>query len=532
MKPPEKNPGGPGGSAIRQAAVLALIFIAVTIIAGKMRPGGVSLVLEPVKPQFTHDEFIRYKLRVRPGWLQKQLRATVFSAQVVQNGVPIRTIGGQKGIRLSYDRGVGEWEGDWPCPWNAPEGFYEVKLSTEALPPAAGSLKITARPFEIIGRKPAPFPNGFAVLTVEDLTDLRGIHWPGPDGKKGDWRVLVDWAKFIHADALWILSADSGGYSIKPPDDHPWNDRAVSTIRALGAECHRRGIKFGVWTMCYLIGGSPDRSPNYAYAWEYNHGRLTDDRNRPGRRAVSILDAKRPHDIAQLVSSWAALPEVDYVGLDYIRNALGGYEAADQFVEEMRISVPPQWNQWSKSERMLWVARKKVARKDAGFIDAWQWWRAHKVSAIIRTIKTAVGTRKPLWVFTLSWDRGWQHGQDPIMFRDAGADLDAIMLYECDKEQFDGLIKDWEGYLRAGQVNLLAGDCVDWVLHQRDPAGPQEFKRRILMGYHHLNRNGPVKGIFIHDLFRALRGRTGPWGTRGWMGAAAQVIAEIKGSSS
>jgi hypothetical protein len=514
--------------SIRQAVGLALFFIAVYIAAGHMRAGIPSLVLEPVKPQFTHDEFIRYVIRARPRWLERQLRGAVFSVQVIQNGKPIRTIGGQKEIALSYDPGEKAWAGDWPCPWNAPEGIYRVRLSTAALSATTGPLRITVRPFEIMGRKPAPFPNGFAALTVEDLADLRGIHWPGPDGKKGDWRVLVDWAQFIHADALWILSADSGGYAVTPPDNHPWNDRAVSTIRALGAECHRRGLKFGVWTMCYLVGGSPEQSPNYIYAWEYNQGRLIDGRTKRGRRAISILDPKRPRDIVQLVSTWAALPEVDYIGLDYIRNALGGYEAADQFVDEMRIPVPPQWHAWSKSEQMMWVAKKKVVRKDADFIDAWQWWRAHKVSSIIRTIKAAVGTRKPLWVFTLSWDRGWQHGQDPVMFRDAGADLDAVMLYECDKSQFDDLIKDWGGYLRADQVNLLAGDCVDWFLHQRDPSGPQEFKRRILLGYHHLNRNGPAKGVFIHDLHRALRGRTGPWGTKGWMGAAAEVIDEIK----
>jgi hypothetical protein len=299
----------------------------------------------------------------------------------------------------------------------------------------------------------------------------------------------------------------------------------------LGAECHRRGIKLGVWAMCYLVAGSPEHSPHYQYAWEYDRGHLIDGHSKPGRRSISILDPKRPHDIASLISSWAALPEVDYVGLDYVRNALGGYESAEEFVEEMKIAAPSGWNHWSREERMMWVARKKVARKDAHFIDAWQWWRAHKVaSTILRPIREAVGNRKPLWVFTLSWEKGWQHGQDPLMFRDAGADMDAVMLYECDKGQFNDLIQEWERYLQAGQVNLLAGDCVDWVLHQRDPAGPAEFKRRILEGYYHLNRGGPVKGVFIHDLLRALRGRTGPWGTQGWMEAAAQVVNEVKGA--
>jgi len=512
--------------SIRQALILALVFLGVYFTSGKARFGNPRITLEPISPEFNHDEFIEYTLRVEPQWYKSKFLKLDLTARVLRNGKAVRTIGEQKNMPFFYDEKEGRWTGKWPCPWNADEGVYQVELATGSVP-LVGNVGLIEKPFSITGRTPAAFPNGFAVLTVEDLDDIRGIHWKGPNGERGDWRVLVDWAKFIGADALWILSADSGGYSLKPADDHPWNDRAPSTLRMLGKECHRQGIKFGVWAMCYLIGGTPAHSPNYQYAWEYDKGQLIDGREKSGRRAVSMLDPKRPHDIAKLLSQWAAIPEVDYVGLDYIRNALGGFEMVDEFVKDMRIPVPDNWGTLSKNERMLWLARKKVARKDDAFIDAWQWWRAHKTSHVIRTIKAVVGD-KPLWVFTLSWDKGWQHGQDPIMFRDAGADMDAIMLYQCDKEQFSTITHDWERYLRHGQVNLLAGDCIDWILHQRDPAGPEEFKRRILMGYHHLSRGGDAKGVFFHDLLRALRGRMGPWTTQDWMKMIREVITEIK----
>ena len=78
----------------------------------------------------------------------------------------------------------------------------------------------------------------------------------------------------------------------------------------------------------------------------------------------------------------------------------------------------------SKDERIVWLARKKIMRRDRGFIDAWQWWRAHRVAGIVRRIKAEIGDQKKLWAFTLTWDRGWHHGQDAVMMNDAGVDAD------------------------------------------------------------------------------------------------------------
>jgi hypothetical protein len=83
---------------------------------------------------------------------------------------------------------------------------------------------------------------------------------------------------------------------------------------------------------------------------------------------------------------------VDWVGLDYIRNAAGGYELVDDFVAEMPgVSVPQEWRRLTRDERMTWLARKKIMRRDMAFVEAWEWWRARRVALIAREIKARLG---------------------------------------------------------------------------------------------------------------------------------------------
>jgi hypothetical protein len=152
----------------------------------------------------------------------------------------------------------------------------------------------------------------------------------------------------------------------------------------------------------------------------------------------------------------------------------------------------------------------------------------------VRAIKNDLGSQKPLWAFTLSWQKGWEHGQAPVMMRDAGLDADAIMLYEADKEQFRGLVKQWNEYVRQDQVNLVLGDAIDWVLHQRtyNPAGPEDFYNRNMMAAQGFHSDKPARAIFIHDLHRARKGRIAPYSTEEWLlngGAAITRLRQLHG---
>ena len=202
----------------------------------------------------------------------------------------------------------------------------------------------------------------------------------------------------------------------------------------------------------------------------------------------------------------------------------------DDFYADMAgiISAPAEFSRLSREERMVYFARKKAMRKDMAFIDAWQWWRAHRASAVLRRLKSEIGDSKPLWAFMLTWDKGWHHGQDAVMFNDAGVDAEALMLYEADAAQYKALLSDWSGYVRRGDAQLIVGDVVDWPLHQSDPDGPKEFYRRTVLAAAGIYADGPARGVFVHDLGRALWGRLGPWSTRDWMNSARAAIRRFK----
>ena len=90
------------------------------------------------------------------------------------------------------------------------------------------------------------------------------------------------------------------------------------------------------------------------------------------------------------------------------------------------------------------------------------------------------------------------------------------------------MLCDWRGYLRVGDAQLIAGNVVDWPLHQRSPAGAREFGRRLREASRRMIGDGPASGIFIHDLERALHGRLGPQSTREWMEEIRTVIRDFK----
>jgi hypothetical protein len=203
---------------------------------------------------------------------------------------------------------------------------------------------------------------------------------------------------------------------------------------------------------------------------------------------------------------------------------LGGYELIDDFFQDMTwIPRPSNWDKLSRTERIIWFARKKIARKDMDFISAWEWWRAHRVGLIVHQIHEDIGQEVPLWAFTLTWEKGWQHGQDPVMMNDAGVDMDALMLYEATAPQFEDMVNAWHNYIRRGDAQLIVGDVVDWPLHQRSPRGPGEFTYRLEHAIRYIYQDGPAGGIFMHDLARALWGRLGPYSTLDWMQAARDL---------
>ncbi|MDD5630390.1 MAG: hypothetical protein PHU21_15100 [Elusimicrobia bacterium] len=499
----------------RQFAVLAAFYAAFFLGRWGYQSWERPVRLQAAKSEYLHDEFVDLALTARDAALAGAWRSAPPVVTVTRQGRPVSTVAGLREVRLS-PAGEGRWSGRWPCPWNAPPGEYRLELSSAA----ALGPRLAARPFRIARRTPQALPQGLAVLTLESDRPFTGLQVRAPDGRVKDWRGLVDWVEYVGADAFWVLGGRSPGE--KPGE--VWLSANLPVIPELARECRRRGIKFGVYAQFSLTMSGRTRLPGYEYALEVQDGRVVPT------RAFSLREDKRVRDVADLLKRFRDIPGVDFLGVDYIRNALGGVELVDEFYRDMAgvVSPPAEFARLSREERMVYFARKKAMRKDMAFIDAWQWWRAHRVSGIIRRLKAELGASQPLWAFVLTWDKGWHHGQDAVMFNDAGIDVEALMLYEADAEQYSVLLSDWHRYLARGDAQVIVGDVVDWPLHQRSSDGPREFCRRLVRAVDGIYSDGPARGLFIHDLERALWGRLGPWSTRDWLDQARAAVRHLK----
>jgi len=484
-----------------------------------------GIFIYPEKKEFFRYEFVKIFAEIKgyKNIVDKKTNTLPLKIFVTYNNKPIQTIGRKKIFKFKHDNKNKKWFVNFPCPWNPPLGKYKIipildqNLRDKKIP-------IFVEDFIIKGRPLPEMPSGFGVLTLEGISPLRSLKVRGPGGEIKGWQGLIDWTEFIGADAFWCLGGSTTYYKKKLSDDFPFVDCNFDLFCEVAKECHKRGLKFGVYTFGYMTFGDESTRPNYKYAWTYEDGELKET------RAISLSDEKRVDDLIKFYKRLNQIPEIDFYGIDYIRNALGGYELVDDFVQDMEVEVPSDWNKFSKEDRIIWLAKKKIARKDKVLIDQWQWWRAHKVSHIIRRIKEKAEIKKPFWAFTLSWEKGWQHGQDPVMFADAGVDINPVMMYECNREQFDELIKEWNRYLRKGQSNLMIGDVVDWPLHQwtTDPPGPKEFYDRKIISVKKMFNNGFVEGVFVHDIGRALWGRLGPYTIYEWLLAGASAISKMR----
>ncbi|MEW6557920.1 MAG: hypothetical protein AB1349_11330 [Elusimicrobiota bacterium] len=479
-----------------------------------------DLFLSTNKKLYYHWEFIKITAKIKTKKLAEKYKTEPFYVSVFKDKNRIITIGGLGKIPLIYNSKKMVWEGKWPCPWNADDGKYYIE------PFLAQNIKFSTTHFFIKRRKlKRVFPRGFGILTFENATTLSTLKMKNPNGKETGFKGMFDWTEFIGADAFWYLAGQTKAETPNPDEHFPWTEKNISKLPELGKEAHNRGLKFGTYIISYLTYGHY-KYKNYRYAYDY----IAEEGGPVETRAISLADEKRVSDIIKLVRVLNDIPEIDYIGLDYIRNALGGYELVDEFVQEINVKLPEGWEKYNATRRMAWLANEKVARLNMSLIDQWQWWRAHRVAKIIKRITTEVKLKKPLWVFTLSWEKGWQHGQDPVMVADAGADIDAVMLYETDRDRFNILLDDWHNYIKKIQANIIVGNVVDFPLHQKilNPPAPEEFYNRIVEATKKIYNDTIVDSVFVHDLSRALWGRISPYPTIEWLLAGASAITEMR----
>ncbi len=472
------------------------------------------------------DAYWRYELVDVAASLSQSETASAYPAQleatVWQNQKQIVSVGNLKKIILKKDS-AGNWKGVWPIPFNPVLGDYEVHVDVLQ---ADGTTETTEAEFAIQGKEPFVLPKGFSVVTDEG--GKQGP-WATPGlapGEPKSWKNMIRWADFMGADAFWECIGQTQVWGTFKKENFPWPAGSLNFAKKVGQYAHENNLKYGAWITAFVVIGKNVEATGYQFTTGYD--KKTDTlRN---LHYVSLGCEKRVQDIINLLKEFEASPEIDFMGLDYMRTDFGGYEFADEFVRDMNIPVPGNWASLPAQEKSLWMARLIEVTRTRTVRERFEWWRAHKVATVVTHVIGEVKPTKPIWVFSLGWVTGHEHGQDVGMMRDAGINFNSPMFYSLPKESFPNMIKDWETYLQRSKLTLVIGECVDHNLLGRtlNPPSTQEHFDRQMAALKGMQPLCESFGLFWHDVARAHYGSRGPFGTMEWVLSGAATFSELR----
>ncbi|HTC21863.1 MAG TPA: hypothetical protein VK859_13490, partial [bacterium] len=243
-----------------------------------------------------------------------------------------------------------------------------------------------------------------------------------------------------------------------------------------------------------------------------------------------LEDTKRQKDIVAFLKELDKDPDIDMVGMDYVRTGTAGYEMVDEFVKDLNVPGPANFWSLSKQDRIHWLAKTVEQKEDPQVVELFQWWRAHKVAMTLKSILDEAKMTKPAFTFTLGWEMGHQHGQDPAMFVDAGISYNHIMLYEGDRSTLASMQKQWPDYLARSNGMYAMGEMVDfnWVQKSLDPPGPEELYNREVDTFHNWFGVNSGLGMFWHDLYRIVYGIRGPYSSMEWVVAGGKAFSTLQ----
>ncbi len=418
-----------------------------------------------------------------------------------------------------FKNAQGQYYGVYLHPFGGKLGDYSAVFYIQT---REGNYAYTKK-FTMQGRTSPPATETKKILTMEYNVDLTTKQIPAAyPGGPTSYHALYDWVRYSKCDMFWILAGQTTGWHSSVNKDNPWMSGPKSNAEILAASTNKGDVKFGAYIMSYFTDGGGHKKAGYEVATGYS----TKTKSMGSSRHVSLGSEARLNDIINLLKEFDANENISYLGLDFIRTGeMDGFELVDEMVALTGVYTPKNWANMSKYNRMLWLAQMRLVNREIGM--KWRWYRAQKVANIVKSIKDA-GVKKPLWVFTLGWDHGQEHGQDPYMFFDAGVDFDAIMIYEATRPQHRTMLTQWGNYL-AGEYNVLVGNMVDNRMQDGHKRAELEYMRRTFEAELNYNRISRIRGVFFHDLSRMLwsknRGRTG---VKEWANLNANVVSRIE----
>lgn len=472
------------------------------------------------------DAYWRYELVDVVASLGQSETASAYPAHLEatfwQNKQQIVSVGNLKKITLKKD-GAGNWKGVWPIPFNPVLGKYQVQV---AVLQADGTTETSKANFTVQGKEPFDLPKGFAVVTDEGGKQ-------GPSATPGftpeepkSWKNMIRWAEFMGADAFWECIGQTQVWGTFRKQHFPWPEGSLAFAKKVGAYAHENNLKYGAWITAFVVIGKNVEATGYEFTTGYD--KKTDTlRN---LHYVSLGCEKRVQDIIGLLKEFEASPEIDFMGLDYMRTDFGGYEFAEEFIRDMSVPAPDNWSSLSDKDKSLYMARLIEVTRSRTARERFEWWRAHKVAMLVTRVMAEVKPTKPVWVFSLGWVTGHEHGQDVGMMRDAGITFNSPMFYSLPKESYPNMIKDWVTYLKNSKLTLVVGECVDHNLLGKtlNPPTTQEHFDRQMAALKDMAPLCESFGLFWHDVARAHYGAKGPFGTMEWVLSGAATFSEMR----
>lgn len=408
--------------------------------------------------------------------------------------------------------GEGEYTASWFSGWKPAEGDYRSVLFLNGYP-------VLSSDFKVIKREPVRFKKTLTLMDLEwNQPILNRTIFNHRFEKTRFLDGLKDWMDFGEIDAFMTLSGETTGWGNITPAT-PWEYYPVKNLQSIGEELHKMNKLVGAYIMCFYTPNNGWMKGGYQQAKG-----VSSSGSIMGSRFISFKDPKRFKDIVELARYFDAQPYVDFIGFDFIRfGELVGYENADEFTKDMNVDVPDNWEKYNENDRILWLGNRVKTSNSVS--QKWSLWIAHKTADFIYRVRKEAQLKKPMWVFTLGWDHGTQHGQDPLFFQDAGVFADFVMLYESTPVMFQEMKKSWSGYLEQEKLNYIPGNQIDAVLHRSlygyNPV--EEFNYRLNTAVDYADYYS--RGAFIHDITRAFWGRKGNYPYYEWLTAGFASVS-------
>ena len=532
-------PTGIRGERLIRGALIAAILVGGGLVAKatmspeSKRSGALVATVSQMIPDviavmpsrnFLRYEMVPFEVRVNAAEMPyfSQMHAVV---EVYRGGEPVSMVDGKSRLTLKKDSANGKLFGNWPIPYNPAPGTYVAEVIVSA--PQWNSPKTFESAFTVSPLRPQGLYPGYAGLTREGGKQMVGGAVPALDGGDSFKSAnAIDWAKFMGANLYCYLMGQTSIWDHLNPKDFPFARGDLETGRKYARAAHNEGLKFAAYMTTFkVIGDAWNQAP-----YEFSLGYDPDTDEVIQTRFISLNDKKRRQDIIDFLKEMENEPDVDIVGMDYVRTGSAGYEMVDEFVRDLSVPGPAEYWTMTKQERIHWLAKTVELKENKDVVALFEWWRAHKVALTLKGILDEAKLTKPVFTFTLGWQMGHQHGQDPAMFVDAGINYNHIMLYEGDRNTLESMKKQWPEYLARGNGMYAMGEMVDfnWVQKSLDPPGPEELYNREIETFHNWFPVNAGVGMFWHDLYRIIYGIRGPYSSMEWVIAGGKAFSTLR----